>query len=52
MIERTKTKIKFESKSQLIRPTHTRETIERTKTKIKFESKSQLDKAAGKTYMY
>ena len=40
-IERTKTKIKFESKSQpkMLECCHAG--IERTKTKIKFESKSQ-----------
>ena len=41
MIERTKTKIKFESKSQLSPTFRLSIKIERTKTKIKFESKSQ-----------
>jgi len=41
-IERTKTKIKFESKSQLVYCCRYLWYIERTKTKIKFESKSQL----------
>ena len=41
-IERTKTKIKFESKSQLTIDSSKNIIIERTKTKIKFESKSQL----------
>ena len=41
-IERTKTKIKFESKSQHSETDLILNLIERTKTKIKFESKSQL----------
>ncbi len=41
MIERTKTKIKFESKSQRFTVYCINFNIERTKTKIKFESKSQ-----------
>ena len=41
-IERTKTKIKFESKSQPDKVLRMASPIERTKTKIKFESKSQL----------
>ena len=40
-IERTKTKIKFESKSQPPWKYDLIIFIERTKTKIKFESKSQ-----------
>ena len=44
LIERTKTKIKFESKSQPSGRQHIFLDIERTKTKIKFESKSQLAK--------
>ena len=40
-IERTKTKIKFESKSQQTGVDIDTGEIERTKTKIKFESKSQ-----------
>ena len=41
VIERTKTKIKFESKSQQAWVAANVIPIERTKTKIKFESKSQ-----------
>ena len=47
MIERTKTKIKFESKSQHGLMFLAVLCIERTKTKIKFESKSQLSKNKG-----
>ena len=46
-IERTKTKIKFESKSQLNKPIPVNPVIERTKTKIKFESKSQQTDVAN-----